>query len=46
MDIHSGEVDRDLFQFQSREALMKELTEAKDLRPRPKGDYCLYYTNY
>lgn len=44
MGIHSGEVDRDL--FQSREALMKELTEAKDLRPRPKGDYCLYYTNY
>lgn len=44
MDIHSGEADRDL--FQSREALMKELTEAKDLRPRPKGDYCLYYTDY
>ena len=40
MDIHSGEVDRGLSQFQSGESWMRELTEAQDLKPRPKGIYC------
>lgn len=41
MDTHSVEVDRSYSRFQSREALMKEeLTEAQDLKSRPKGIDC------